>query len=418
MTKTLLRKSALAPAVLAVFLGGLAAQEEADKSLNLKLGDPRFKDKTVAVAAGEILSAETGKTVAFAQMIKEMKAAAFVHVGETHNSLPIHELQARIIRALHEQDRHLAIGLEMYPVTQQEPLSRWSLGILTEAEFIREGKWYTTWNQNFAFYRPVFDLAKAFGIPMHALNAPREVISKIRMQGWDALTEAEKEVAPKPDLSLEEHRQLIRTIFETTHIPEAMKGPGLEKMFEGLYRSQAAWDEVMGANAVRVQKLEGRKVVVLVGSGHLLYNLGLNKRAFDRSKLPFKTVVAVAVPKGQPTLTVARGLADYIVGIAEEERPAYPSIGLSFKTFSGLENLVLDAKPIDGAALGQDFEKGDVVLDVDGKAFTEANDLRTYLASFGYGAEVKFRLLRAGAEKNVTLAVRPQQELPSPAGKK
>ena len=174
----------------------------------------------------------------------------------------------------------------------------------------------------------------------------------------------------------------------------------------------------MGANAVRVQKLEGRKVVVLVGSGHLLYNLGLNKRAFDRSKLPFKTVVAVSVPKGKTSLTVSRNLADYVVGVAEEERPAYPSIGLSFKTFPGLSNLVLETKPIDGAALGQDFEKGDVVLDVDGKAFAEANDLRTYLATFGYEAEVKFRLLRAGTEKSVTLKIRPQQAPPPPAEKK
>jgi uncharacterized iron-regulated protein len=418
MSKLFWRTIPVLLAGLALLGAASAGQEETDKTLNLKIGDPRYKDKTIDVAAGEIYSAETGKPVSFAQMIKEMKPAAFVHIGETHNSLPIHELQAKIIQALHDQDRHLAVGLEMYPVTQEEALAKWGLGILTEAEFIREGKWYTTWNQNFGFYRPIFALTKARAIPMYALNAPREIISKIRMKGWDALTEAEKAIAPKPDLSLEEHRQLIRTIFETTHIPEAMKGAGLEMMFEGLYRSQSAWDEVMGANAVRVQKLEGRKVVVLVGSGHLLYNLGLNKRAFDRSKLPFKTVVAVSVPKGKTSLTVSRNLADYVVGVAEEERPAYPSIGLSFKTFPGLSNLVLETKPIDGAALGQDFEKGDVVLDVDGKAFAEANDLRTYLATFGYEAEVKFRLLRAGTEKSVTLKIRPQQAPPPPAEKK
>jgi S1-C subfamily serine protease len=114
---------------------------------------------------------------------------------------------------------------------------------------------------------------------------------------------------------------------------------------------------------------------------------------------------------------VSRSLADYIVGIAGEERPAYPSIGLSFKKFQGLENLVIDTKPIDGAALGQNFEKGDVVLDVDGKSYADANELRTYLAQFGYDAEVKFRLLRAGQEKSVTLKIRPQAPAP-PAEKK
>jgi len=68
--------------------------------------------------------------------------------------------------------------LEMYPVTRQEVLTKWSLGILTEAQFIREGLWYTTWNQNYAFYKPIFDIIKAGGIPLYALNAPREIISK------------------------------------------------------------------------------------------------------------------------------------------------------------------------------------------------------------------------------------------------
>lgn len=412
---------------LAAFIAGLAAvvygvgiagaQEPPDKILTLKLGDPRFKDKTVELKPGEIFSAETGKPIPFEQMIREMKPVPFVHIGETHNSLPMHELQARIIEALYRQDRRLAVGLEMYPITRQEPLAKWSLGVLTEDEFIRDGQWYVTWNQNFAFYRPIFALTKAFGIPMAALNAPREIITKIRMQGWDALSEAEKAIVPKPDLSHAEHRELLKAIFSNEEFPPQMKGAGMDMMFEGLYRGQSAWDEVMGANAVRVQALEGRKVVVLVGSGHLLYNLGLNRRAFERSKLPFKTVVAVDVPKGAASVTVSRSLADYIVGLAEEERPAYPSIGLAFKKFDGFDNLVIDAKPIDGAALGQDFQKGDVVLAVDGKTFGDINEIRTHLARFGYDAEVKFRLLRAGVEKNVVLKVRPQQA-PPPAEKK
>jgi uncharacterized iron-regulated protein len=383
-----------------------------DPTYLMKLGDPRFKDKTVEVAVGQILSMETGKPVSFEAMIREMKPIPFVHIGETHNSMAMHDLQARIIGALWEQDRRLAVGLEMYPVTQQEILSKWSLGILTEAQFVREGTWYTTWNQNYAFYKPIFDVVKAGGIPLYALNAPREIISKIRMQGWDALTEAEKALAPKPDLGNAEHRELMTLIFSNSGMPTAMRGTGSNAMLDGLIRGQSAWDAVMGANAVRAHKIDGRKVVVLVGSGHLIYNLGLNRRAFEMSRLPFKTVVAVPVPKGQASVKVARTLADYIVGIPDEDKPIYPSIGLGFKKFKGLDNLVVESKPIDGAAVGQGFEKGDVVLSVDGKTFTEANELRIYLATFGWDAEVAFKLLRAGLEKDVVLKIK---ETPPPA---
>jgi len=398
------------------FLGSAAVfGQENDPVQNLKIGNPRFKDQAVSITAGSIVAMETGKAVSFEQMIREMKPAAFVYIGETHNSLPMHELQARIIRALHAQDRHLAVGLEMYPVTLPEALAKWSLGILTEEEFLRQGRWYTTWNQNFGYYRPIFEFVKSQGIPLYALNAPREIITKIRMRGWDALTEAEKAIVPKPDLTHEEHRLLMRTIFSAMEMPAAMKGAGLDMMFEGLYRGQSAWDTVMGANAVKAREADGRKVVVLVGSGHLLYNLGLNRRAGEMSRLPGKTVVAVEIPKGTASITVSRTLADYIVGIEEEERPAFPSIGLAFKKFPDLDNLVIDGKPIDGVARGKDFEKGDVVLSVDGRRFADSDELRIHLAGIAWGGEATFKLLRAGVEKTVVLKF---DETPPPTPEK
>ncbi|MHB8055883.1 MAG: ChaN family lipoprotein, partial [Candidatus Aminicenantales bacterium] len=149
--KTLSRKAILLSIILAAPLFG----RDVDPSLVLKIGDPRFRDLTVKVSAGDIVSMETGIPVSFEQMIREMKPVPFVYLGETHNSLPMHELQARVIRALFGQDPQLAVGLEMYPVTLQEPLTRWSRGLLSEDEFLREGRWYATWNQNFAFYRPI-----------------------------------------------------------------------------------------------------------------------------------------------------------------------------------------------------------------------------------------------------------------------
>jgi S1-C subfamily serine protease len=154
-------------------------------------------------------------------------------------------------------------------------------------------------------------------------------------------------------------------------------------------------------------------MVVLAGSGHLLYNLGINRRAFEKSQLPFKTVVFVVIPKDKQGIEVSRTLADYVWGIPEEEKPAYPSLGLSFKKISGLENLVIDKKPIDGVAEDGNFEKGDVILSVDGKTFKDINELRVYLARFTWGNEVKFLLLRDAEEIQVGLkflAVKKEKE--------
>jgi len=404
----------LARAALLGLVLSTAAQDTAgDRSLQLKIGDPRFKDKTLNIASQEFYAMETGKSLPFARMIQEMKAIPFIYIGETHNSMAMHDLQARIIRALYEQDRNLAIGLEMFPMTFQEVLNKWSLGILSEEEFIREAAWYITWNFNFGFYRQIFDFAKENKIPVYALNAPKDIITKIRMKGWDALTDVEKSMVPKPDLSHQEHRFLIRTIFESADIPHQMKGAGLDMMFEGLYRAQSAWDEVMGATAVAAADKGRTRLVVLAGSGHLIYNLGLNRRAAEKSKRLFKTVIGVFVPQGQKTAAVSRSLGDYLWGTPEEAKPLFPSVGLGFKKVEGLDNLVIDAKPIDGVTLGADFEKGDVVLSVDGKPYSDINELRTYLAKFSWDEESKFRILRAGQEKDVVVKfmIQPPPEM-------
>jgi uncharacterized iron-regulated protein len=395
-----------------------AAAEKPDLTLTLKIGDPKLKDKVMEIGPGAIVAGRGGTPVGFDHMVQEMLAARIVHVGETHDAMAMHEIQFQVVRALYAKDRHLAIGMEMVPVTLQETLNKWTAGILTKEEFLREIRWYVTWNFNFGYYEKVFDFAREHRLPIYALNAPREIITKIRMRGWDALTAEEKALFPgPPDVSNQDHRTLIRTVFESADIPHAMKGAGLDQVFEGLYRSQAAWDEVMGANAVRAAQAEGRRVVVLVGSGHLLYNLGLNMRAYQASKLPFKTVVAVEVPAGKKSLAVTRSIADYVFGLAPEEKKAFPTIGLTAKKVEGLENLVVDPKPTDGVAGRAGFEKGDVILSVDGKAYTDINELRMSLANLACGDEAKFKVLRAGAVKDVSFKCE-KAAAPAPEEKK
>jgi hypothetical protein len=227
------------------------------------------------------------------------------------------------------------------------------------------------------------------------------------MRGWDTLSDDEKKIAPEPDVTNEEHRRLIRTIFESSDLPHQMKGPGLDMMFEGLYRAQSAWDEGMAYYAARASDLNERRTVVLAGSGHLYYNLGISRRVYKINGSPFKTVICLEIPEEIGTLNISQSLADYVWGLGEEVHPVFPSIGLSFKKFEGLQNLVIDREPIDGVAKGRNFSKGDIVLSVDGKTFTEINELRIYLAKFLWKDEVTFRLLREAKELEVVLKFLP-----------
>lgn len=386
--------------------GFLFSREAGNKTLLLPIGNDSLKNKTMEIQPGKLYDARKGKAVSFDGMIEKMKSGRFIYIGESHDSLPMHDIQKRIIEGLCHKYGEVTVGLEMFTAEQQEVLNRWSLGLMEEEEFIRAAGWYVTWNFHFDYYAPIFRLVKEWKIPMYGLNAERKIISKIRMRGWDSLTPAEKKIVPEPDISHEEHRRLIRTIFEEADLPPQMKGRGLDMVFEGLYRAQSAWDEVMAANAVKAAEIERSKVVVLAGSGHLMYNLGINRRVWEKSGRPFLTVICVNVPSDQEKTTVVRSLADFIWALPEEEKPAFPAPGLRLKKSEGLDNLFIAEPSVTGAAKNAGFEKGDVILKVNGESFFDINELRRYLARFTWGDTVLFRVLRNGEEREIELEYR------------
>ena len=240
-------------------------------------------------------------------------------------------------------------------------------------------------------------------MPLRALDSPRVVDAQFRMRDGKVLPGEGKPAVPKLDPAEEEERLLLRKSLESSDMPAAIKGAVLETMFEDLYRAQAAREADMAALAIQVQKREGRKVVVLIGTGHLMFGLGFHRLVREASGLPAKSVVAVGIPEGRPSITVSRTLADYIVGIPAEKRPAYPEIGLAFKPVPDPSKLVIANKPTQGAARGFDFEENDLVLSVDGRTFSDVDELLIYLAGIPWGGEARFRLLRHGVERTVIL---------------
>jgi len=388
--------------ILIVGSSFIFASSDKDKSLTLPLGQNRYRGKFLEVGTGQLFSAHSGQAISFDRMVEEIKKVQFIYLGETHDDVEMHDWQFRIIQALYSRDPNLAIGLEMVTVDLQPVLDEWISNKLDEDSFLRKIRWYVTWNFNYGYYKRILDFAREKGIPVFALNAPRQIINKVRMQGYDALSEEQRKIIPPLDLNNQEHRLLIKTIFESEEIPPQMKGANLEAMFEGLYRAQVAWDEAMGLNTIRAAEATGRRIVVLAGSGHMLYNLGLNWRAYGHSQKPFATIVGVSIADSAG-LRISRGLADYVYGVKHRPHPYYPAPGLNLKKVEGLNNLVVSSDPTEALAKTAAFTKGDVILNVEDMMFDDINELRIFLSKFDWGSEIKFKVLRNGEILSLTL---------------
>jgi uncharacterized iron-regulated protein len=261
--------------------------------------------------AGTIISTATNKTLSEPELLTDLGAARIVYVGEQHTDPDHHDIQLKIIRALHAENPDLSVGMEMFAHTYQPVLEQWAAGSLTEETFRERTHWYANWRFNYALYKPTLDFCREQHIPLIGLNIPAHLPAKISTGGIDSLLPEEREhLAAEIDLSNEAHRKYIREVFDGHRIP------GREK-FEYFYMAQCTWEDSM---ADRIAKtINDAVMVVLLGNGHIREGFGVPQRAFARTKLPYATIYPATVGS-QVTSTYA----DYIwVTPPQTDRPAH-----------------------------------------------------------------------------------------------
>ena len=271
---------------LALLLAGLSAGESAMAAVTaavaaetvasmpagpqeLAIGDPARKSRAAAVVLDGVTDTANGQLLAPDEFARRLGDVRVLFIGEEHTNGEFHRVQLRTIEALHAAGRKVIIGLEMFPWTSVEPLQRWSAGKLSEAQFLDAGKWYETWSHNWGHYRDIFGFARDHKLRMVGINAPRDVVRNVRAKGLESLDAATRQrMPPTIDTSSAEHRQLVRSYFETDDPLHSKMPP---EQIEGMYLAQVTWDSAMGWNAGQALSAPADPreiVVVLIGSGH------------------------------------------------------------------------------------------------------------------------------------------------------
>ncbi len=394
---------------LAVSVSGPLRAE--DKSLHLAIGDPARKDREAPLVLDGITDARTGDLLTPADLPARLAGARLILVGESHTNADFHLAQLRVIQELRRSGREVMIGLEMFPESEQRWLDAWTEGSLTEEGFLRLARWYRNWGYNWAYYRDIFLLARDQHLRMFALNAPREVVSAVGRKGLAGLTPEERaRIAPRVDIESPEHRTLIRSFFgEDDPLHSNMPKEQLDRMYE----AQCTWDATMGHNAAKVLKEHGgpgAALVVLVGSGHVAYGLGIQRQIEGalEGKAPVMSVIPVPVKDedGKPLETVRASYADFLWGVPEEGEPLYPSLGLSTATGDGEASLkvIFISEKTPAAQAG--FKAGDILLTMDGAPLPDRESVNRALAAKRWGDAAVFTVRRGTETATVTVAFR------------
>lgn len=262
---------------------GCAMMPETPSSLTVKDTDRQFP-------AGTILSTQTRRAVTFEEMLADLAQVQVVFVGERHDNAAHHEIQARLVNALHAKHPNLSVGMEMFDHRYDPVLAQWTAGELDREAFIQKTHWYVFragWGFDFDLYAPIFETVQANNIRLVGLNVPGWIPSKISKSGLANLLPDERRlVAESVDTENAEHRAYVEGVFSANPHHQAAS-------FDFFYEAQCAWEDTMAASIVR--KLGAGPMVVMIGNGHIIRKFGVPDRVHARNQASLRTVYLATV---------------------------------------------------------------------------------------------------------------------------
>ena len=382
--------------------------------MRLEIGDPERKDGTAPLILDAITDTRTLEQLSSDELAERLATARIVLIGESHTDINFHRVQLRLIQALHEAGRRVLIGLEMYPYTKQEFLDNWIEGRYSEQGFLDLSGWYESWGYHWNYYRDIFLFARTNRLPMIALNTPREVISAVGKEGLESLTEEQREhLPPEVDTDSDEHFALFKAFFDDEDFHASMSDEQWRSMFE----AQCAWDATFGYNALQaLEKTDDPDavLVVLVGSGHTAYDLGIQRQIANWSEIEVRTVIPISIrgrDEREPITEVQASYADFVWGLPAEDYPIYPSLGLSTRSAGDDEarrTVIFIAE--DSVAERAGFKMGDTLLSMDGQPLPDRQTFARLMAEKRWADRTMIRVLRDGSEIDLEVSFRREPE--------
>jgi uncharacterized iron-regulated protein len=400
----------LRPLVVAAcwLVAGMSAAA-GENLLDLPIGDASRADRQIAVTLDGVTDTRTGELITPAELARRLASTRVLFIGEEHTTPEFHDVQLATLRALHDAGREVLIGLEMYPYDQQAPLDQWIDGKLTESGFVDLSGWYVYWSHHWGYYRDIFNYAREQGLRMYGVNMPRAAVGIAREKGFEALDpEARRHLPPKIDLTNAEHRRLFRAYFSDD---DALHSQMTDAQLDSLYRAQVTWDATMGWNAAQALEKHGGKdaiIVILIGSGHVAYNLGGVRQLAANYDGEIRSLIPVAVrgANAAPVGSVRASYADFLWGVPGRDGPGLPVLGVSLAGRLGKEPTKVIQVDADGSAAQAGIKVGDVLVRLGDTPIASTTDLQRATGDYAWGYGVGLAIRRDGEPLTLDLVFR------------
>jgi len=218
-------------------------------------------------------------------VLDDLTPCEAVFLGEHHNSLVDHTLQARIIERLAAR-KPLAVGLEMFQQQFQPALDKFIAREISELDLFLETDWENSWVWPYEVYLPVLRTCRQYKVPLVALSMDQGTLNRLRESGITALSPSEmrKHVgspAVFSAISAEDgYKKYVNECITPSYASHYKMGV-LEKAanFNSFYTARVLRDEAMATQVARFLRAHpGHTMVCLMGSDHVKFEYGVSGR--------------------------------------------------------------------------------------------------------------------------------------------
>lgn len=273
--------------------------------------------------------------------------------------------------------------MEFFQQPFQRQLDAYIAGELTEAEFLRQTEYFDRWRFDYRLYRPILRYAREHGIPLVALNVPREITEKVGDSGIASLSEEERRLIPA---EIERDDSAYRAQLEQVF---ALHPKDDNASLEHFIEVQLLWDEGMADEAARwLEANPDGQLIVLAGTGHVAYGHGIPSRLKRRLDVPMSIVMS-----GQQR-PVDADIADFLLYPQRVDLPKTGLMGVMLDTESEGEGVAIQGFAEQSGARQAGVKEGDRIVEIAEVPVASYADIRIALMDSRPGQRLPVEILR------------------------
>ena len=365
-----------------------------------------------AAQVAQWLDPASGKIIDSSKLFDRVGDQAIVLLGEVHDNPAHHRWQHYAMSALHSRNVNMVVGFEMLPRRLQPVLDDWSAGELDDDRFLEQTEWDQVWGYDPDLYLPLFQFAREHRLPTVALNVDRSLVSRVGMEGWDAIDKGDRLGVGDPAAASEAYRRDLAELFgykmmlrghgesssEAVDVDEVMQS----EAFANFVDAQLTWDRAMAEALADAHRLDPEALIVgIVGRGHLEYGWGIPHQLADLGIEDVAVLLPVAADSD--CTEPEAGLADAVFVVearTQPEPPARPRLGVMIE---GADDGVRVMEVVDNSvAADSGLRAGDVIQSAAGFETSTTTELVEIIQRQAPGTWLPLQVLRDGDRLDIT----------------